>query len=58
MEEEKKKIEEQISKLINEFNERYRVEVCSIGLKYWRWKMYSETEGSKSVTIDLNVIDL
>lgn len=55
MEEEKKRIEEQINQLLNDFNEKYKVEICQIKVDYWRWQLMSGGGESKSASVELEI---
>lgn len=41
MEEDRKKAEDQIARIVNEFNQRHNVEVNAVGLDYWRYESLS-----------------
>lgn len=56
MEEEKKRIEEQINQLLNDFNEKYKVEVCHIKVDYWRWQLMSGAGESKRASVELDIL--
>ena len=56
MEEEKKRIEEYINQLLNDFNEKYKVEVCRIKVDYWRWQMMSGGDENKSASVELDIL--
>lgn len=54
MEEEKKRVEEQINRLLNDFNEKYKTEVSKIDIDYWRYQSASGSE-FKSASVKLEI---
>lgn len=55
MEEDKKKIEEQINSLLNKFNEKHKVEVGTIDVGYYRFGLIGEENKHKYANVKLRI---
>lgn len=55
MEEDKKKIEERTNSLLDEFNEKHKVEVGAIDVDYYRFGLIGEENKHKYANVKLRI---